>query len=191
MSRVKGAGPKTTIEWIKKNHGEEGLKKVLDRCPSSMRQTFELLLVSQWYPTQIADAICVAFAESGLGGQGLSLDNSFRLLGIFIAENNLSTLYKVVLKFVTPDTMLGLLPRMWNTYFHDITVGVEAGTEGPSTGTCWVKGLGDFRYISPLAAGWVEFAYRKVGAKYINVQELNYRADFLNPDELIYKIKWK
>lgn len=80
---------------------------------------------------------------------------------------------------------------MWTTYFRDITVEVEAGSDGPGTATCKVKGLGDFHYISPLAAGWIEFAYKKVGVKYIEVRELNYRTNYTNPDELVYKIKWR
>lgn len=191
MSKVKGAGPKTTLEWVRKNYGEEGFKKVLDGCTPSTRSTLEAIIISAWYPTAVADDVCVSFANSGLVGKGPNLDRAFRLLGVFIAENNLSTLYKVVFKFVTPDTMLGLLPRMWKTYFDGIETDVQHETEGPNTGTCRVKGLGDFRYISPLAAGWVEFAYKKVGAAYISAQELNYRQDFPNPDELIYKLRWK
>lgn len=177
MSKVKGVGLKTSIDWIKANYGEEGFKKVLEGCTASSRQDYEVVLVSAWYPTVIADALYVSFVKSGLGGSGDELDKTLLRLGLYIAETNLSTLYKVVFYFVKPNTMLGLLPRMWKAYFDGITLEVEAGSEGPNTGTCRVKGLGDFRYISPVAGGWIDLAYRKVGARDVVVSELNYRQD--------------
>lgn len=191
MSRVKGVGPKTALKWFRKYYGEEGVERILEGCASSIRQTCKNLLAAQWYPTEIASALCLSFAKSGLGGQGAVLDDLFRRLGYFIAEENLSTLYKVILKFTTVNSMLVLLTRSWKMYFDDITVEVEPESEGPGTGTCRVKGLGDCHYISLIGAGWIEFGYRKVGAKYIEVKELNYRKDFTNPDELIYKIRWR
>lgn len=189
MSKIKGIGLRGAIEWIKKNYGEEGFQKVLDISPPSLKEEYSNILTSLWYPSQIADSLFAAFAESGLGGHGLDLDKSFRLLGAFIAEDNLSVLYKVLLVFAKPSVLLGSLPKIWKMYFDGIDVAVEPTSDG-YTGTCRVKGLGDLRYISPVAAGWLEFLYRKVGVKGIDVHELNYRIDSPSNDELIYKI-WR
>src|SRR5262249_1975886 len=87
-------------------------------------------------------------------------EKTFRVLGRYVAEDNLTTIYKIVLAFAKPKHIMSMLPKFWQMYFGGIEVRSEA--TGPSTGVCYVTGL-PFFAISPAACGWMELAYEKVG----------------------------
>jgi hypothetical protein len=110
-------------------------------------------------------------------------------MGRSIAEQNLNTIYKFMLKVLSPNRLISLLPNLWNIYFREIQVIITTAPEG-GRGTCTVKGL-PVPYLSQAAVGWIEYGYERVGAKTRIVTERAWESQRIAADELIFDLTWR
>jgi hypothetical protein len=91
-----------------------------------------------------------------------------------------------VLAFTKPKSVLGMMPKLWAMYFQNIEVTTEA--TGDHLGICRVKGL-PFWSIAPVACGWLEFAYEKVGGS-AKVREQKWSSGEHLSLDMVFDITW-
>jgi hypothetical protein len=187
--QTKGSGLHASLNWITKTYGAAAHDRVVASLPPEQRQLLRLVLPSSWYPISLASTLHEAIAEQLGGGDRASIERTFKDMSRFVAEENLSTLYRAMLILMTPERLFETLPRLWNTYFKGIEV-QNVRTPNAKRGICTVTGLGHLMpYIGPSACGWLELAFSKVGG-HLKVQEQNWNRGRERGNPLVFDFDW-
>src|SRR5690606_34590838 len=99
------------------------------------------------------------------------------------------TVYRAMISRAWPDTLLGMTPGFWQTYFD--AVGVEVERDGHERrGRIIVSGLGGIAFMAPVAEGWLTRAYEWVGTREIEVIEQSWREGRDASDRLVFSVRW-
>lgn len=186
--RVKGVGLKSAVTYVSRQIGPEAWALHLSRLPDDVRRTCERPLASGWYALESLFSTFSALIDARHGGDPRAAEPSLRELGRFVAEDNLGTVYRAFLLLAKPETIFGMFPRIWNTYFDGLQAAVQLDDDG--IGRCEVRGLGQLPWIAPVAAGWIEFALWKAGADEVDVSERTWARGEDQADPLIFDIRW-
>lgn len=186
--RVKGAGLKPAVAYVSGQIGPEAWALHLSRLPDEIRRDCERPLASGWYALESLVSTLSALINARHSGDPRAAESSLRELGRFVAEDNLSTVYRAFLLLAKPETIFGMLPRLWNTYFDGLQATVQL--DGGGIGRCEVRGLGQLPWIAPVAAGWIEFALRKAGANKADVSERAWARGEDQADPLMFDVRW-
>ena len=187
--QCKGSAPYSTRAWVIREYGKPTWEAILADIAPAHRTWMDSPLSFAWYPIEGFDQLFAAMFTHCVRGDARKADALFRAAGRHIADDNLSTIYKVVLAFAKPDHVISLLPRMWSTYFSGITIDVERPDPKLRAGVCRVRGL-RLRYVGPAAAGWIEYAYEKVGCRDARVVEQGFSKGVIVSDDLHYDMRW-
>lgn len=186
---AKGTGIRSSCDFIAARFGDETLAKIVGGLPADLREIWPELLSSVWYPARFHGALWSALAEEVIGPSQEARSRVFRELGRHVAEDNLSTVYRVLISLAWPDTLISMLPRLWRMYFDHVQVEVKR-ERGAKHGQVTVSGLGEVPYLSPVACGWLELAYAKVGARDFEVVELEWQEGHIASDRMVFLLSW-
>lgn len=188
---VKGTACKSTGDWIQRHYGAAAWQTILAALPDDSRRQMERPTAFSWYPLSLMDTVFAGVAVHCLKGETAKFDATFRKLGAYIAADNLGTIYKMVLAFAKPSQIYSMLPRLWTTYFDQISVSLDEPrlVDGRYEGVCRVKGC-DLSFVAPAAAGWIEFAYQRVGCQNAQVVERGFALGRDRSDSLAFDVSW-
>lgn len=186
---AKGAGTKSWAEFIDRRFGAGTMNDLVATLPSTLRTIWPDVLPSAWYPARFTGLVWAALVERHGGRDRAATERMLVELGRYVAEDNLSNVYRFLLSVMSPDRLLAMMPRLWGTYFDDIKV-VTREIEPGRLGEVRVFGLGDVAYLGPVACGWLAFAYERAGARGVEVWEEGYRAGRTSGDPLVFMIRW-
>lgn len=181
----KGAGVVSAKAWIHRELGAATWAACLAAMPPSIATVYEQPLAFNWLPGEGLDAMFRTVAEQS--GDRAKQDATLRAMGRYVAEDNLSTVYKMVLAVAKADHVFGLLPRLWLTYFKNIEVALMRGSG--KSGTCIVHHA-PISFLGPAASGWIEFAYSKVGCADARVTEEAFESGKVKSDQLRFLVRW-
>jgi len=188
--RVKGAGIKSAFDFVQKRCGPDAMPQIVKSLSADAQALWPHVLPSIWYPAQHLWSIwseCVNLNFVGVGRAEQT--RFFKEMGRYIANDNLSTVYRFILSMLSPDRMLEMMPRLWNTYFQGVEVNVNR-VPGRKEGTVRVSGLGASYYLSPAATGWIEFAYEKCGSHAV-VTEESWQEGKTFADPYVFRQRWQ
>lgn len=186
---IKGTALSSTVAFIQKRWGAAVWQAVLADTPEALRVDLQKPLSFGWYQASLLDALFTGIAKHACGGVTEQYDRTFREVGAYIAEDNLGTVYKMVLAMAKPDHLFGLLPRLWTTYFDNIAVALNRPVATAKKGSCIVSGL-PVSFVAPAACGWIVFAYRKVGCPDAVVSERGFALGKAKGDPLNFDVGW-
>jgi hypothetical protein len=147
-----------------------------------------LVLAASWYDVSQLATLWTKLAEVW-GPDRARVEREFRAMGRFVAEDNLTTVYRMIFSVLRPDNFVQRLPTLWHTYFAGLTV--ESREQGRGRAATTVSGLGGLPYIACVAAGWQEYCFEKVGATSIQVTEAAWEAGRNQADPLRFAISWR
>jgi hypothetical protein len=186
--RFKGFGLASALEWVDINLPGEDKTRVYDALSEEFRQESKNLDSARWYPVAWFDEITRAVASVS-GDTEEERFTAVAVLTTFIAKQNLSSVMKLLIKFLTPVTMMKQLPKIWMKYFdaeNPPTSTVTADTEG------YLEYMGSFgvRYLAPAVGAWVKEAFTMLGVSEIDVREVNNAPDEDNPKDFKWEIRW-
>jgi hypothetical protein len=188
MVEVKGAGVRSGLLWIAKNYGEQARDQLIAQLPAELRDIARTPLAASWYPVALVEHIFGAIPRIAGRTDRAGIESLMKQLNAWIAEDNLTTLYKFLLAFLTPERLTDRMPSLWTTYYRGIDATVQR--ESQQRAVCTVRGLGNLApYIGPSGAGWLEFAYRKVGAR-VRVTEESWQRGLDRADPLVFHVEW-
>ena len=166
MARVKGTAIAGRLRYVRRHHGEEGLGAVLAALPDrALARELELgVLRSSWYP--LGHSLALTETIDRLFGSG---DGALAgPLAAQVAEDDLSTVYKIFFKLASPAYTIEKAMEVWRQY-HD-SGRLQVVERGPGL---VVAHLVDFE--APHAAvcastvGWVERFMHLAGAEDVRV----------------------
>jgi hypothetical protein len=160
IGRVKGSVLVHLRGFVLRRHGEVAWQDVINRVPPEDRKVLTgILMMGSWYPVGVWNRALDSYLPNYFGDPMAAMME----LSSYIAHEDLTTLYKLILKAGTPSFIMGRLGSVWPRYFDSGTfVSREVGPrkwhlridaprledEAPSLYTCagvcaWlVSGLG-------------------------------------------------
>jgi len=125
---VKGAPIVADIEYVRKQHGEAGLSKVIAAMPPEIGQQYlsDNILNGSWYSMEFRIAILKAL-DRVFAGSGSSSERYFFELGAHQAEHNIRNLYKSFMKIVGPSRIIRMAKLFWGLIYKSSRVEVTTG----------------------------------------------------------------
>jgi hypothetical protein len=188
-ARVKGTGFGSSVAFIKKDLAQRW-PELEASLSAPARAAGENVLASSWLDVSLLAQYYSGYARLGCGDDPRRLQQSFNRLGRFIAMDNLSTVYRFVLKVLSPTQFLSLLPTLWNTYFQGLEVAIEE-QKGGRRGRCTVRGLERLPYIHLAAVGWMEYGFEITGAESHDISERAWLEGRSAASALVFDIRWE
>jgi hypothetical protein len=164
MAKTRGT---TLIPRIKYVRGKGAWDEVFPRLePETRAIVARTVLASSWYPfASLADLIRTADKVMGAGDLAIA-----REMGRYSATANLSTVFRLLIRFTTPTTILAKGAALWSLN-HD-SGRVEARPDGTNAALYVIHDHGepDLAFCASLA-GWIERCLEMTGAKTVVVNE--------------------
>jgi hypothetical protein len=176
--------------YVHKTRGERAWTDVLERVGARDREVLRgVILAGGWYPIGVVNR--TVSAVLGLTG-GRAEDDEMRQLAAYIADSDLGSVYKMVLRLGSPDFLLRRTDSLWNRYFD---VGKLTPTEvGPRN---WKLTLametGDelapnHYFCGPGCPSWIEMGLKMTGATKASVRHVECRLQ--NRANCTYVVTW-
>ena len=114
MPSGKGTLLKNLGDYVHDRHGAAAWRVVVDALPADDRAIIDgLLLVGGWYPVGVWNR-CI---ESYIAKFALDADAEMTAVARHIANRDLNTVFKVLLKMGSPEFVLGRTDSLWSRYF--------------------------------------------------------------------------
>ncbi len=125
MAQVKGIAILGLIKFIKKQPNDLMPKVKSALPPDSIRYLDEHVLVSKWYPYKLyIDMLKALDTIVGKANPEFCIEQ-----GRLAARDNISSLFKVFIKFMNIKMLLSQVMNMWSSYFDTGKVEVASYTE--------------------------------------------------------------
>jgi hypothetical protein len=184
-AQLKGSAYLSTLAFIESQFGTAAKDRVLNRLGPEDRQMLTgMVLPIQWYPLAPFPRLLRAM-EAELGRGDLSLVTE---RGTWAAVQDMRTVHKVLLKFVTPQWVIEKGQKLWPN-FH--TSGRwEAKREGDKGARATLHELGvvDDAMCATLK-GWILGLLQLAGVKRATVEHSQCRAR--GAESCVYDVSWK
>ncbi|MFO0560033.1 MAG: hypothetical protein U0269_18610 [Polyangiales bacterium] len=188
-SRVRGVGLRGICNYLRKAERSGLADEIIASLPAEHRPGSMGFLSASTYDLAVIDAILRGYhRELERTKRASETERAMRAIGASIAEDNLNTVFKLVLSLVKPNTFVEKLPSLWGLYFSDADASAKVTAEG--TGVCVVRGI-EVAFLAPIACSWIEFGLRHVGAKEpIRCSEEQWSAGVVATREAKFTVKW-
>ena len=160
--RVKGTTIISTSNFVKNRFGQEGFDRWIEQLSPAARDAITVPLASKWYDmvdcyTEPLEKIVSTF----LGG---AIDKGGREIGSENAKHDLTGIYRIMIKFGSPNLMISGAARTWNSYYSEGEPEVVENEKGRA-----VVSIREIPVKSAVweysVAGWVETASMLAGGK--------------------------
>lgn len=190
-ARARGTGLLSINKWIAETYGPKVHRRLLKAVSPETAEALQNALPATWYPVEHTAEIWRALRDELPWDSSGAFEQAMTAQGEFIAQDNLSTVFRVLLIFVRgPEQMFKQLPKFWHQYFDGIEVELDESEIDQGKGVCTVHNLGRVEHLSPVAAGWIDFGLRKVGAEEVHVEEECYTDGATAGDPLRFHLSW-
>jgi hypothetical protein len=176
-------------DYVRKTRGEAAWATVLDRVDAQDRDVLrDVILAGGWYPIGVVNrALSVVLGDAGGNG-----DEEMKKIAAYIADSDLGSVYKMVLRMGSPEFLVARTGSLWNRYFD---VGKLTPSEvGPKS---WRLKLlmptGDdlapnYYFCGPGCPAWIEMALKLTGARSASVRHVDCRIQ--NGTSCTYTVTW-
>lgn len=189
QGRCKGSVLIHLREFAEQKHGGRAWEAVMSALPEDDRAVFDgIIIVGGWYPVRTWNRALGEF----LSNRFADADQGMRELAAFIADRDLNTLYKMILRMGTPEFLLRRTESLWGRYFD---MGSFAAQEiGPKRWQLHLdapRGLEaapDRLTCGPGVSAWIEMGLHQTGAKSASVREVKCRLS--NAQRCEYEVQW-
>jgi hypothetical protein len=192
-AKAKGTGLMSSANWIRKTYGKETFDRIAAAVSPEAAENLKLPLATEWYPASHLSEIWSAVGEIAHPGDRDAFVRALGELGRFVASDNLSTVFRVLIALIgTPEQMFRSIDRFWGQYFQGVRVDNDDAELAARKGTSRVHGLGEVQYLAPVACGWLELGFEKVGARRIKVVEEAFsERNEITADPLVFQLDWQ
>lgn len=177
-----------TRNYVIRQSGERVWSELVEASTPADRTVLSgIFLQGGWYPIGVINRVVAAYCSLSK-----TPDEQMRRLSAYIADTDLGSVYKMVLRLGSPEFLVGRTNSLWNRYF-------DVGELTPSqVGKAdWrlrlVMPLEDDRapnrfFCGPGCPAWIEMGLRLTGAANASVQHVECR--FTNREACIYRVTW-
>jgi hypothetical protein len=114
VAQIKGNAIGGLKDFVERRYGPEGLDVLLQEADERDVAVFRgLILRAGWYPVGTWNRMSEAFV-SNLAGGDVEIYNE---MGVYVADQDLNTIYKLLLKLASPAMLMPRLGWLWDRYF--------------------------------------------------------------------------
>ncbi len=177
-----------TRDYILREHGARRWEEILEASTAADRAVLTgILLAGGWYPIGVVNRVVARYCSSAK-----SPDDEMRRLSAYIADTDLGSVYKMVLRLGSPDFLVRRTGSLWNRYF-DVGDLVPSQVGKQEWQLRLVMPLDEDRapnrfFCGPGCPAWIEMALRLTGAEDAKVAHVECR--FENRQACVYKVTW-
>ncbi|MCK4667886.1 hypothetical protein KAU33_14110 [Candidatus Dependentiae bacterium] len=158
---VKGLAIVSTLEWVKKNHGEEAELEIRSQLKEEEQQMLAFDgCKALWYPFDLYKRISVLVMNKYGGGDVKFL----RQIGAYTAEHDKTIIPKLFYKIGTPQFIIRLGTWGFRRYFSEGNVTVRESHKGKVLFEIYKTPIVDPVYYERIA-GWMTRAIELSGGK--------------------------
>lgn len=101
-------------DFVHKHHGASTWQGLLADMPSRERGILGgLVLAGAWYPVEVWNEVLDLFLPQAYSNP----EEGMTVLAGYIAEHDLNTVYKIILKMGTPEFLMKRTSSLWSRYF--------------------------------------------------------------------------
>lgn len=165
MAQIKGFAIRGLLKFVKESDLSGGIPGVLARLPADARPSFDVPIdAGEWYPYAAYAGLLKAVDRSVRGGD----DEHYRRLGLYAAQQDVNTLFKIVAAFSSVEKLLQRSVVIWRRYCDTGDFVTADVSRGGGTGI-----LRNIPEVAPehcrMLLGWVEGMALAAGAKTVTV----------------------
>ncbi|HEY2744303.1 MAG TPA: hypothetical protein VGL86_06760 [Polyangia bacterium] len=114
MASGKGTLLKNLGDYVVEHHSQAAWREVVDGLPADDRAIIDgLLLVGGWYPVGTWNRCIAAY----IARYAKDADAEMTAVARYVADRDLNTLFKVLLKMGSAEFVLGRTDSLWSRYF--------------------------------------------------------------------------
>ena len=122
MVNIKGSAFLVSMSLARQTHGEEGLKKVLGSLNDGDRQILNSVISSEWYPLDVYVNLLKAEIREFCRGNEVAFVEQRVYVGV---EQQFKTIYRVFLRFGSPETVLERLQNINKQYLKSVSTEIR------------------------------------------------------------------
>ncbi len=162
MAQIKGVVVSDAIKAVKSRFGEQVYGSIVGQLKGETRELFERpnIIPSDWYSL---DAF-VEFLEMDVKVTAQGHEEELIKRAEVLVEQHLRGIYKLFIRFGSPEFVLNRLAVVHRTYFQGVDV--EAAVRGPGRGIVKYKGFAKHhRLIGMSIIGYFRKAFEISGAR--------------------------
>ena len=171
VANVKGSALASRVLWLRLQHGEAGLDRVLAQCSPELKGFVDSgIAKARWYPfDRFVEFNLVIDRLFGKGDLEL-----IRQLGRFSADANLTTIYRLFFKVGTTQWILARGARLWSAHYD--SGDLEVQTPGKHDAVLRFHGFATpHRALCLTLAGWCQRSIELSGGANVQVTEARCR----------------
>jgi hypothetical protein len=188
MSHAKGSILIHFREYVKLKHGEDALARVLQALPEEDRAILSGLVIhGGWYPVGVWNRALKAFLPAYYADP----DEGMRSLAEFIAAEDLSTVYRMVLKVGSPEFLMKRTTSLWSRDFDAGSLTAEEVRPRQwrlyLTAPRDIEAAPDFFTCGPGVRAWITQALKLTG---VNASLEHVRCRLSSADRCEYSARW-
>jgi hypothetical protein len=184
-AQLKGSAYLSTLAFIESQFGAQAKERVLNRLdPDDRNMLTGMVLPIQWYPLAPFPRLLRAMeAELGRGDLALVIER-----GTWAAVQDMRTVHKVLLKFVTPQWVIEKGTKLWPNFHTSGRWEVKRHGDKAARGTLHDLGVVDDAMCATLR-GWMLGLLQLAGARRPAVEHAQCRA---RGDAIcVYDVSWQ
>ncbi len=189
MARMKGTTLQPNIDWIEKTYGAGTWAGLLGDLPESERTQLQNVQSANWYSMASVGTAIRTLVATRIGSDRGQIEQAFRSMGAYIAEDSLSGIYSIFVRIASPERVLGRLPNVVKAVYEGVDITVDIA-EDRKFATARMTGMGELPYAGPRLCGWGQRAMEKAGAKGVRVVERSWQAGKDSSDDITLEITW-
>jgi len=190
MGQGKGSLLIHTRDYVTREYGPQAWETLVDGAPEADQSVLrDLWLRGGWYPigaiNRVVDRLC---HDHGRG----SPDDEMRKLSAYIADSDLGSVYKMVLRMGSAAFLVKRTGSLWNRYFDvgdlrpsqlgerhwQLTLRMAYGEDAAPNEL----------FCGPGCPSWIEMGLRLTGAEHARVEHVECRKH--NRDSCVYEVTW-
>jgi hypothetical protein len=171
---AKGTAIAATVEYVRSTHGEDGVRRFLDALPAESRRLLSgIIMPGAWFPVATALEAPTRVACDLFHGGDIS---AAWTIGRFSADTALKGIYKALLVFVSPTTVVERGPGILTNYYRPLKTAVRQ--LAPTEYALEMSGMDEpSAVVDRRIAGWTERALEMAGAQGLSVRIVRSAAD--------------
>jgi len=187
--QMKGYGLITAFEWMEKTLTPAQRSRMMELLPDEISQHVDDLVPGAWYPISHLDSWQRALVEATGSDYEQTWDHVVDVAR-YTARHNLSTVLRLLMKFLTPEKMVLALPKIWTRYFRNAPQPTTKVDPGGGRAVLSIEGFRGLRYAGPAIAGWVIEAFHMLDVTSVRVRETLADPDDEEAEDYRWEVTW-
>jgi hypothetical protein len=188
-TKIKGTAMVPIVEWAKTTYGDAVWSQILEGLNAEDRREIQFVQGINQYPVALAGTLVSRIVDVVCDGDLGRADSELRKMGRYSANQQLSGIYSLFVRFASPEQALARIATVVSTLY----IGASATLEherGTTAGTVYIEGLEEFAYAAPRLCGWAERALEMAGATSPRVTERAWSSGKIATPELVFDVAW-